>query len=472
MGSEEHIGESKYEYSIDAGTTSSLLASTAKSAMTPMIVTSTEAITISNNTQPLMSKYENTTLINQYISDTESIDLTTMNEEKYTTKLDNIESETKIEDKSEENENENESKSTQTNIEYETSTMSENDEFTTQTATEPLSQNSLSKPKLKENSTKLFKFSLSPLSQRSPEIEDILHDFNDKHPHFLRTIHSEITNYTASIENLLINPYAELSSLNDTLALSSQMVTEQYEYTDTLFKPSEAEQNNTTEILHGKNVQQSKIQPRLENTQLICDEELLSLENATISESEDDQLMDIKLIRENQSQFTLTTDGSINREHDDNDNDNLDLRLAEESLFQPSNTMKNDNESNEGFNLNKPSQIDEGELNNTDFISEHSISDYVTTEEPQDYDAIEGSTQTEYSTKPKSYTEQSVSIYSTFINRLKTPSSVDQDKDQLKRSTQQTVKQFEINTNDGPTIEPSHTLIIEQPPKQGVSTVT
>lgn len=460
MGSEDHIGVSKYEYSIDAGTTSSLLASTANSAMTPMIVSSTGAITTSNYTQPFMSNDENATLSNQYISNAESIKLTTMNEEKNATKLDNIESETKIVDKSEENENE--SKSTETYIESETSTSNENDEFTTQTSTEPLSQNSVTKPKLGENSTDLLKLSLSPLSQRIPEIEDILDDFNDKHPHFLRTI----TNDTASIEKLLISPYAELPSLNDTLALSSQMATEQYEWIE----------NDSLEIFTAENVEQFKIQPRLENTHLISDEELFSLENATISGSEDDKLLNIKLARGNQSQFILTTDDSTNqKQHDDSDNDNIDLRLAEESLFQPGNTMKNDIESNKVFNLNKPSQINERALNNTDFIVEYSISDYVTTEEPQNYDGIEGNTQTEYSIEPKPKTEQSMSIYSTFINRLKTQSSVDQNKDRSEQSTQQAVKQFEISTNDSPTIEPSHTLIIKQPPKQGnsmLSTVT
>lgn len=460
MGPEDHIGESKYEYSIDAGTTSSLLASTVKSATSPMIVTSTEFIITSNYTEPSMSKDENTALSNQYISGTESIDLTTMNEEIITKELCNIESETKIEDKTEENENE--STPTENHNEYETSTLNENNEFTTQTATDPLSQSSVSKMKLKESSTDLFKFSLSPLTQRSPEIEDILHDFNDKHSHFLRTIHSEITNDTDSIEKLSINPYAELSSPNDTLALSPKMVTEQYELIDNLFKPSEVEQNDSSEIFSGENVQQIKIQPRLEITHLISDEELLSLENATISESEGDQLLNNKLIRENQSPFTLTTDGSTYRQSDDNNNDNLDLRLAEESLFQP-------------VNSNKVSQIDESALNNADFIAEHMISDYITTEEPQGYDVIEGNTQTIYSIEPKSNTEQTMSIYSTFINRLKTPSSVGQNKDRLERSTQQTVKQFETSTNDGPTIEPSHTFIIKQPPKQGksmLSTVT
>lgn len=463
LGSEDHIGESKYEYSIDAGTTSSLFTSTVNSTMTPVIVTSTEATSTSNYTQPFMSKDENTMLSNQYISGTESIDLTTMNEEKITAELDNIENETKKEDKFEENENE--WKSTETYIEYETSTLNGNDEFTTQTATEPLSQNSVSKLRFNETLIDLLKFSLSPLSQRRPEIEDILHDFNDKHPHFLRTIHSEITNGTASTETLLINPYTEFLSLNDTLAISSQMVTEPYEWIDTLFKPSEAEQNDSSEIFSEENVQQSKIQPR-------SDEELLSLENATILESEGDQLLNIKLIHENQSQFTLTTDSSTNRKYDDNDNDNLDIRLAEESLFQPSNRMKNDIGSNRVFNLIKPSQIDERVLNNTDFIAEHSMRNYVATEEPQDYDAIEGNTQTEYSIEPKSNTEQSMSIYSTFINRLKTQSSVNQNKD---RSIPQTVKQFETNTSNGPTIEPRETLIIKQPPKQGksmLSTVT
>lgn len=438
------------------------------------ITTSTEAINTTNYPEYFVSKDENATLSYQYGPNTESSTDTTMNEENNTTELDNIEKETHTEEKFEKNENE-------TFIEYKTSTLNESDELTTELVTESLSNSSASKPKLIENSTDLSEYSLSSLSRRSPEIEDILHDFRDKHSHFLGTIPSEIANDTTSIEELLIKPFAELSSVNDTLALSSQMATEQYEWIDTSFKPSETEQNDSLEPFFGENPKQSDIQPRLENTHLISDEELLSLENTTTFDSESGQEINIELIPENHLRFTLTTDESSNLKQ--GDNDNINLRLAEESLFQPTNTMKNidfDIEPIREFDsmTNKPSQINEPTSNDTYFIAEHSINDYVTTEEPQDYDAIEPNTQTEYSIKPKSNTEQSISIYSTFINRLKTTSSIVHINDRIERSALQTVKEFDTSTKDeysdkvsitDPTIETSQTLIIKQPPNQGKS---